>query len=86
MGSAARSALVVTGGEELISTYAWNTKEAQHYFCKVCGIYTHHAMRGETESVGVNMACIEGFDVLALDNVDVENGKEWSVVQNDSAV
>jgi hypothetical protein len=86
MGAAARSALVVTGGAELISTYSWNTKEAQHYFCKVCGIYTHHAMRGEIELIGVNMACIEGFDVFALGNVVVGNGKGWSVVQGNSAV
>ena len=56
-------------------------REAQHYFCKVCGIYTHHVMRGETETIGLNMACIDGFDIFALSAVPVGNGKdEWSVV------
>jgi hypothetical protein len=85
MGAAARSSLVVTSGGELVSTYAWNTHEAQHYFCRVCGIYTHHRMRGETETVGVNMACIEGFDVFALGEVDVGDGKSWSVVRDSGA-
>lgn len=80
MGAAPRSAITVTAGVDMISTYTWNTNEAQHYFCKVCGIYTHHVMRGEAESVGVNMACIEGIDVFALGEVEVGNGKSWSLV------
>ncbi|MBC7989873.1 MAG: GFA family protein [Luteimonas sp.] len=85
MGAAPRSAFAVTGGAELIFTYAWNSLEAQHYFCRICGIYTHHAMRGETETIGVNMACIEGFDVFALGDVEVGDGKSWSLVQGGSA-
>ncbi|MBC7941121.1 MAG: GFA family protein [Chitinophagaceae bacterium] len=80
MGAAPRSALTLTAGADLISTYTWNLHEAQHHFCRVCGIYTHHAMRGETQSVGINMACIEGFDVYALGDVEVGNGKNWSLV------
>ncbi len=86
MGAAPRDSLRITQGADLISTYTWNTHEAQHYFCKVCGIYTHHVMRGETTTVGLNMACIEGFDVFALGQVQVGNGKEeWSLVQGKSA-
>ena len=81
MGAAPRTALRVTAGADLISTYTWNTREAQHYFCKICGIYTHHVMRGETQTVGLNMACIDGFDIFALSEVPVGNGKDdWSVV------
>ncbi len=86
MGAAPRSALTVTQGADLISTYAWNTREAQHCFCRVCGIYTHHVMRGEVNTVGLNMACIEGVDTFALGDVPVGNGKEeWSVVQEGAA-
>ena len=86
MGAAPRTALRVTAGADLISTYTWNTREAQHYFCKVCGIYTHHVMRGETQTVGLNMACIDGFDVFALSEVPVGNGKdEWSVASGGGA-
>jgi hypothetical protein len=86
IGAARRSALTVVAGEPLISTYTWNTHEAQHYFCKVCGIYTHHVMRGQIHTVGLNMACIEGFDVTAHDGVQMEDGKSgWSVVKGDDA-
>lgn len=82
MGGAPRSSLKVTHGNEFITTYSWNTHEAQHYFCSRCDIYTHHVMRGETVTVGVNMACIEGCDVFSLPGVTVGNGRdEWSLVQ-----
>ena len=81
MGAAPRSALTVVAGQDLISTYTWNTHEAQHYFCKVCGIYTHHVMRGQIHTVGLNMACIEGSDVSGQGAVQMEDGKSgWSVV------
>ena len=86
MGAAPRAALVIVSGEDLVSTYTWNTHEAQHHFCKVCGIYTHHVMRGETHTVGINMACIEGFDPFALGEIEVEDGKNgWSVVPGGAA-
>ena len=80
MGATARASLRVTEGQDLLTRYQWNTLEAEHFFCKRCGIYTHHFMRGETQTAGINMACIEGFDVFALGEVEVGEGKTWSLV------
>jgi hypothetical protein len=80
MGEAPRAALRVTAGADKLGTYTWNTGEAQHHFCSVCGIYTHHVMRGCTDRVGVNMACIEGVDVFAVGPVQVGGGKSLSLV------
>jgi hypothetical protein len=85
MGAAPRESLQVIQGQELVSKYQWNTLEAEHFFCKVCGIYTHHFMRGETQTAGVNMACIEGFDIFAIGEVEVGEGKNWSLVSGASA-
>ncbi len=81
MGEAPQSALRVTQGEENLSVYRWNTGEAQHFFCRCCGIYTHHVMRGATEFVGINMACVEGVDVFAVGDVVVGGGAKFSLVQ-----
>lgn len=80
MGEAARESLAIIAGAEDLALYTWNTGEAQHFFCKVCGIYTHHVMRGDTERIGVNMACIEGVDVYALQDVVVGGGSRLSLV------
>lgn len=63
-GAAAVTALTatlkVTKGEENLSCYTWGTSTAKHYFCKTCGIYTHHQRRADPLESGVNLGCIEG--------------------------
>ena len=80
MGQAPRSSLQVTQGLDDLSVYRWNTQEAEHFFCKHCGIYTHHVMRGATDYVGVNMACVQGVDVFAVGEVVVGGGSKLSLV------
>jgi hypothetical protein len=53
-------------GEDALSLYQWNTKIAKHYFCKHCGIYTHHQPRTKPDWIGINMGCIEDIDARAL--------------------
>lgn len=81
IGAASRAALRVTKGAEALNLYQWNTREAEHYFCRNCGIYTHHVMRGHTDTIGINMACLEGVDVFNLSPVTVDDGATmWSLV------
>ncbi len=77
------SALAVTKGEQHLSLYQWNMKIAKHYFCKHCGIYTHHQRRSNPNEFGFNVACIEGVKVE--DFVDVEmmgDGRSMSLVKD----
>ncbi|MGB2324776.1 MAG: GFA family protein, partial [Candidatus Puniceispirillales bacterium] len=32
----------VEKGADMLSLYQFNTLAAEHYFCRKCGIYTHH--------------------------------------------
>jgi hypothetical protein len=59
----------LTQGEEQLATYRFNTGTAEHHFCSVCGIYTHHKRRSDPNQLGVNVACLEGaspFDFREL--------------------
>ena len=59
----------ITRGEDRLGTYRFNTKTAEHHFCSVCGIYTHHKRRSNPKELGVNVACLEGvspFDFWEL--------------------
>jgi hypothetical protein len=58
--SAAKDDITYTAGRENLTLYQFNTKVAEHYFCKTCGIYTHHRRRSNPDEVGVNLACLEG--------------------------
>jgi hypothetical protein len=65
-GAAAVSApladLEVVRGAGDLTLYTWGTGTAQHYFCRVCGIYTHHRRRSNPDEYGVNLGAIEGVN------------------------
>lgn len=56
---------LLTGADKL-GLYQWNTGVARHQFCTVCGIYTFHRKRSMPDHYGINVFCLEGFDVSAL--------------------
>jgi hypothetical protein len=46
--------LKVIKGEDKLSLYQFNTNTAKHFFCSVCGIYTHHQRRSNPSQYGFN--------------------------------
>ena len=80
MATAPLADLVVTRGADKLSLYTWNTGIAKHYFCSICGIYTHHQRRVAPDEYGFNVACIEGVDLQALGEVPMTDGVSLSVV------
>jgi len=72
--SAQLAGLKITQGEDKLALYQFNTKQAKHYFCSVCGIYTHHQRRSNPEQFGINVACLEGLSPFDLEKVSVGDG------------
>lgn len=66
--------LKVINGKENLTLYQWNTMVAEHYFCKKCGIYTHHKRRSNTNEYGINIACIEGINPYGYSEVSIGDG------------
>jgi len=66
--------LEVVQGGDVLRLYQFNTMTAKHYFCSVCGIYTHHQRRSNPQEFGFNVACLDGFDSFALKDVPVSDG------------
>ena len=81
MASVPLEKLTVVRGDDELSLYQWNTKTAKHYFCKNCGIYTHHQRRSNPKEYGFNVACLEGVDPFALGEIPVSQGATQSLVQ-----
>lgn len=61
-------------GEDQLRLYQFNTRVAKHYFCSVCGIYTHHQRRSNPDEYGYNVACLEGVNPFDLGEVEVMDG------------
>ena len=72
--TAPKDGITYTKGPETLTLYQFNTKTAKHYFCKICGIYTHHNRRSEPDEIGVNLACLEG-QTPYLPEIPVNDGQ-----------
>ncbi|MEM1236644.1 MAG: GFA family protein [Pseudomonadota bacterium] len=69
--------LTITKGAEHLATYSWGTGKAEHHFCKICGIYTHHRRRlpDGNGDFGINIACLDGVDPKTLEPFDYFEGQ-----------
>ena len=74
MAMASKDQLKITKGENNLSLYQFGTNIAKHYFCKTCGIYTHHGRKSDPDGIGVNISCLEGVDPFKV-NADILNNK-----------
>ena len=81
MASVLLDRLKVVKGKDKLTLYQWNTKPAKHYFCSVCGIYTHHQRRSTPVEYGFNVACLEGVDPFFFEEVPVRDGASASLVR-----
>ena len=61
-------------GEDKLTLYQFHTKVAKHYFCSICGIYTHHNPRSNPSMTGFNLGCIEEIDTFSLENILLNDG------------
>tara|TARA_B110000438_G_C15300147_1_gene430798 strand:- start:117 stop:452 length:336 start_codon:yes stop_codon:yes gene_type:complete len=60
-------------GEENLSLYQFGTMVAKHYFCKICGIYTHHFRKSDPNGIGINIGCIDEIDSFSINNDVLDN-------------
>lgn len=67
--------LKITRGQDRLATYRFNTMAAEHHFCTVCGIYTHHKRCSNPNELGVNVACLEGVSPFDFREVIVYDGE-----------
>lgn len=66
--------LKISHGQDALSVYQFNTKTARHFFCKKCGIYTHHQRHSNPEQYGYNLACLEGVNPFEIQDMPVRDG------------
>lgn len=66
MAKVPEAALKIEQGQDLLATYQWNSKRAEHHFCHRCGIYVFHRKRAAPDHFGVNIFCLDSFNVASL--------------------
>ena len=65
----------IVKGKDKLKIYQFHTKVAKHYFCSICGIYTHHNPRSNPAMTGFNLGCIDEINIFDLKNIAVIDGQ-----------
>ncbi len=69
--------IVLVQGEEHLTTYRFNTRTAEHRFCRTCGIHPFSRPRSHPGSYGVNARCLDdGHAFLRITPFDGENWED----------
>lgn len=63
-------------GEEKLSVYTFNTHEAKHMFCSLCGVKPLYIPRSHPDDYSINLRCIDA-GTLAMSETIVFNGENW---------
>ena len=72
--SAPLTGITIVQGAANLTLYQWGTRTAKHWFCKTCGIYTHHQRRSNPNEYGVNVAILDGINPRDLGDVPWSDG------------
>ena len=62
-------------GEDKLKLYQFHTKVAKHYFCSLCGIYTHHNLRSKPTMTGFNLGCLDDINTFDLKDILINDGQ-----------
>lgn len=63
-------------GNDVLSTYTFNTGAAKHLFCSICGVKSYYVPRSNPDGFSVNWRCV---DHRTFDSVTIEpfDGQNW---------
>ncbi len=62
-------------GEEFLTTYTFDSGEAKHKFCKICGIKSFYIPRSNPDGFDVNVRCLAPRPKQMT--VEAFDGKNW---------
>ena len=68
------ASVVIETGAHMLGKYQFGTHTAEHFFCKTCGIYTHHKRRSDPLETGVNIGCVEGAEPWTFEPMHWHDG------------
>ena len=71
-----RSRFTLLQGEDCLTTYTFNTRVAQHFFCRHCGVKSFYIPRSHPHGYNVNVRCLDPGTVKKS-TVRPFDGRNW---------
>lgn len=66
----------LTSGQDKLTNYQFNTKQAKHLFCSECGIKSFYQPRSHANAWSVNVNCINNINPNSWPSKDFD-GQNW---------
>lgn len=63
-------------GEDVLTTYTFNTGIAKHTFCRICGIHPFYRPRSHPDRFDVNVRCLDS-DAISQFRITPFDGVNW---------
>ena len=63
-------------GHACLATYTFNTHQAKHHFCAICGVNPFYIPRSHPHAVDVNLRCLDP-DVAHTFEITPFDGHKW---------
>ncbi|KAL3685074.1 hypothetical protein R1sor_003096 [Riccia sorocarpa] len=76
------------GSEQWLTLYTFETHQAKHLFCKVCGICSFYTPRSNTDGRAVTVRCVDPgtIEILEIRTFDGQNWEESYTKTNIAAM
>ncbi len=71
-----RDAFELVSGDDALTCYSFNTRAAQHLFCRHCGIKSFYVPRSHPDAYSVNIRCLDPGTLRAYTVSDFD-GRNW---------
>ena len=71
-----RSHFRLLRGEDALSTYTFNTRQARHLFCRNCGVESFYVPRSHPDGYSVNLRCLDDGTLKSV-SVRPFDGRNW---------
>jgi hypothetical protein len=65
-------------GDDVLTTYTFNTGAAKHMFCKVCGIKSFYVPRSHPDGYSVNFRCLDAGEFTSIMTTEFD-GQHWEL-------
>jgi len=63
-------------GADDLTTYTFNTHQAKHTFCKICGVQSFYTPRSNPDGYGIAPHCLDKGTVTEV-SIEEYDGKNW---------
>jgi len=63
-------------GADKISSYRFGTQQAEHLFCKKCGIKSYYQPRSHPNAYSINVAALDNASLIEIEQENFD-GQNW---------